>query len=377
MHILSRLDYPPPRHTAGLLPQSLRASGVFGCILCLTLLWHAHFAFAQPADAPPSLPALGNALEARFGGQHPIQWGERLPGVLVRLPAPKGGGDAARTPSHASPAPVTGIASGTATGGAAGRRQDAPAGVPSSSPPGTPSMPSPGMSTSGPASCGTAAEGGPGMRTGGGMAPVMALTLDACGGGYDEGIIVLLRRLRVPATLFVTGRWLREHPHEFADLAADPLFEIADHGERHKPASVTGRSAYGIRGTASVRELVEEVETTARAVHALTGRRPVFFRPGTAFCDEVAVRVVGALGMTVAGYTVAADAGATLPAPAVRGNLIHAPDGAILLCHMNHPASGTREGLAAALPEMLRRGVRFVTLSEGVAGVPRQHPQTQ
>gem|GEM_PF-504316 len=287
-------------------------------------------------DPMVSLDALTARLEARFGGQRPTAWGERLPGVLTHLPAaalratpsPTGDDSLARqrgaTPAQGPTTPHRGVASGQQ--------------VPTS-----------------------------GQLADTAGAQVMALTLDACGGGYDAGIIAILRRLRIPATIFVTGRWIREHPDAFADLAADPLFEMADHGERHRPASVTGRSAYGIRGTVSVRELVEEVEFPARAILAATGRRPAFFRPGTAFCDDVAVQVVGALGMTVAGYTVAADAGATLPAPAVRRNVEAAPSGAILLCHMNRPSSGTREGLAQALPVLLQRGVRFVTLSAGVA----------
>lgn len=192
----------------------------------------------------------------------------------------------------------------------------------------------------------------------------MALTLDACGGGYDAGIIALLRQLRVPATLFVTGRWMREHPDAMADLAHDPLFELANHGTTHRPASVNGRAAYGIRGTASIAELVEEVTGNGRRIAAVTGRPPAFFRPGTAYWDEVASRIARELGQMPAGFTVAADAGATLPAPAVARNLLGAQDGAILLCHMNRPNSGTREGLRAALPHLLARGVQFVRLGD-------------
>lgn len=305
---------------------------------------------AQVAEEPtPSLDALVARLEARFGGQRPAAWGERLPGVLTRLPATTSPGNPKRSRNDSLPR-LSGVTA--ARGDISGQQGEVP--LQDAAPRHQDAAPRHQVAT-------------PGQPTGTAGPEVMALTLDACGGGYDAGIIDMLRQLRIPATLFVTGRWIREHPDAFADLASDPLFEMADHGERHRPASVTGRRAYGIRGTASVRELVLEVELPARAILAATGRRPAFFRPGTAFCDDVAVQVVGALGMTVAGYTVAADAGATLPAPAVRRNVETAPSGAILLCHMNHPASGTREGLAQALPALLQRGVRFVTLSGGVA----------
>lgn len=194
----------------------------------------------------------------------------------------------------------------------------------------------------------------------------VALTFDACGGGYDGSIIALLRELHVPATLFLAGPWLAAHPAEAADLAADPLFEIANHGARHRPASVTGRIAYGIRGTRSVAEFVDEVESNARRLAALTGARPRFYRAATLFCDEVAVRIAADLGQTVTGCSVAADAGATLPAPAVARNLLAARNGDILLLHMNKPNAGSGAGLRAALPELLRRGVRFVRLADAV-----------
>lgn len=194
----------------------------------------------------------------------------------------------------------------------------------------------------------------------------VALTFDACGGGYDGSIIALLRELHVPATLFLAGPWLAAHPAEAADLAADPLFEIANHGARHRPASVTGCAAYGIRGTRSVAEFVDEVESNARRLAALGGARPRFYRAATLFCDEVAVRIAADLGQTVTGCSVAADAGATLPAPAVARNLLAARNGDILLLHMNKPNAGSGAGLRAALPELLRRGVRFVRLTDAV-----------
>lgn len=264
---------------------------------------------AEPETASRFPGGLVSAFEKTFAGRQPVLWGERLPGVLTRLPEGNG----------AAPSP----------------------------------------------------------RSGSAPAQVLALTLDACGGDYDRGIIALLREMRIPATLFVTGRWIAAHPEVMSDLAADPLFELANHGERHKPASVNGRKAYGIKGTVSVGELVQEVETTAQRIAAFTGHRPRFFRPGTAYCDDVAVDVVVALGQIVAGYTVAADAGATLGADAVSRNLLHAPDRAIILCHMNHPASGTREGLRVALPELVRRNVRFVTLSQGVGASSWPAPMNQ
>jgi len=192
----------------------------------------------------------------------------------------------------------------------------------------------------------------------------LALTLDACGGGYDADMIAWLRGQGIPATLFVTSIWIRKHPDAFQDLAADPLFEIAAHGERHRPASVTGRSAYGAKGTASAAELVQEVEGNVELIRALTGRRPGWFRSGTAFYDDAAVQVIRNMGLNIAGFSLSGDDGARLSAGQVEKRLLTASPGAIILCHMNRPQSGTREGIKAALPRLRDKGARFVRLSE-------------
>ncbi|MCC8195130.1 MAG: polysaccharide deacetylase family protein [Deltaproteobacteria bacterium] len=190
----------------------------------------------------------------------------------------------------------------------------------------------------------------------------LALTLDACDGGTDRRIIALLREYEIPAAIFMTNRWLRRNRTVAEDLAADPLFTLACHGKRHRPATVNGRRAYGIAGTRDIPALVAEVEDNARSLAAVTGTRPRWYRSGTAHYDDVALAVIFDLGLSVAGYTVSADQGASLPAGAVARNLMRAPDRAIILLHLNHPESGTYQGLSRALPAMLREGARFVKL---------------
>ncbi|TWJ26432.1 polysaccharide deacetylase family protein [Geobacter argillaceus] len=197
---------------------------------------------------------------------------------------------------------------------------------------------------------------------------VIALTFDACGSakgmGYDSRLMEFLEREQVPATLFVNARWIGPNRATFDRLAANPLFEIANHGLRHKPASMTGRSVYGISGTNSVAELVDEIELNARNLAELTGKRPRFYRAGTAYYDEVAVQVAEALGEQVAGFSVLGDAGATFSRQQVKQAMLRAGPGSIVILHMNHPAGGTAAGVMDAVPELKKRGFRFVRLSE-------------
>jgi len=81
-----------------------------------------------------------------------------------------------------------------------------------------------------------------------GHAHDVALTLDACGGAYDADLIATLVRLQVPATIFVTRRWLDANPAALRELLAHPtLFEMENHGSAHVPA-VVGGSVYGMPG---------------------------------------------------------------------------------------------------------------------------------
>lgn len=197
---------------------------------------------------------------------------------------------------------------------------------------------------------------------------VIALTFDACGSGkgkgYDAALFAYLERLRIPATLFVNARWIDANPLTFKVLAANPLFEIANHGLRHRPASVTGKSVYGVNGTGTISELVEEIEGNARKIAMLTGKRPRYYRSGTAYYDEIAVQISRKLEHGVVGFTILGDAGATYRREQVKSALLKATPGDIALLHMNHPESGTAAGVMDAVPELLRRGFRFVTLSE-------------
>lgn len=196
----------------------------------------------------------------------------------------------------------------------------------------------------------------------------LALTFDACGGrggdDYDDALIATLRRAKIPATLFVTSRWIKDQRDAFADLARDPLFEIENHGTNHRPCSVTGRSAYDIRGTKSVSSAIDEIQGGAAMIEEATGKRPLFYRPGTAFFDDVCLDIVGALGETPLGFRVNGDGGSGFSRRAVRDALLDAPSGSIVLMHMNHPRGSTAEGLSDALPMLIKRGVHFVQLRD-------------
>lgn len=197
---------------------------------------------------------------------------------------------------------------------------------------------------------------------------VAALTFDACGGpggdGYDAALVDLLRAEQVRATLFLNQRWVAANPRAFADLAADPLFDIADHGTRHVPLSVTGRAAYGIAGTRDPGQVYDEVVGNALDLERRLHRPITLVRPGTAHYDDVAVQIVRDLGMVPVGFDVNGDAGATFTPRQVQAAMRTVRSGSIVIAHLNHPGHGTAAGMALALPRLKRAGFRFVHVAD-------------
>ena len=194
----------------------------------------------------------------------------------------------------------------------------------------------------------------------------VSLTFDFCGGpdgnGADAALVAVLRQQQVPATLFLNARWIAANKGLAKDLAADPLFELANHGTSHRPLSVSGKTAYGIQGTRSPGEVYDEVIANDSVLTDLTGRRPRFFRPGTAYMDEVSSLIVRTMGLIPVGFSINGDAGATLPAQKVTNEISRARANDIVIAHGNHPAGGTAQGLTRALAIMKTRGEAFLPL---------------
>ncbi len=195
---------------------------------------------------------------------------------------------------------------------------------------------------------------------------VAALTLDACGGGYDAKLIRFLAEERIPATVFATRKWIARNAEGVAMLRSRPeLFDIEDHGANHVPAVIgLGRRVYGIAGNLDVAHLESEVRGGATAVEAATGIAPRWYRGATAEYDPQALRVILAMGYKVAGFSINADAGATLKRDAIAARLNAVGPGDIIIAHMNKPGSDTAEGLASGLKSLRERDFQFVMLRD-------------
>ena len=194
---------------------------------------------------------------------------------------------------------------------------------------------------------------------------VVALTLDACGGGFDADLANFLIEHRIQATIFATRRWLRRNPDGLAILKAHAdLFDIEDHGANHLPAIIGAeRSVYGLAGVADLKQLKREVSGGADAVRIATGAAPHWYRGATGEYDPEALKTIEAMGYKVAGFSVNADNGATLAKKHIVRRLKKVRSGDIIIAHLNKPASDTGKGMAVGLQLLLDQGFHFVKLN--------------
>jgi peptidoglycan/xylan/chitin deacetylase (PgdA/CDA1 family) len=191
----------------------------------------------------------------------------------------------------------------------------------------------------------------------------VALTLDACMGAVDQRIIGALIGLGVPATIFATALWLHANPATVDLLRARrDLFAVQNHGERHLPPVLGTRRVYGLEVAGTTEAVQREVTRGADAVQAALGQRPTWYRGAAGLYSPATFPVILATDSRIAGYSLNADQGASLPAPAVARRIAASRSGDVIVAHVNQPHRASGAGVAAGIAALHAAGVVFVTL---------------
>jgi len=187
----------------------------------------------------------------------------------------------------------------------------------------------------------------------------IALTFDACPstshGGYDAGVVQVLIDSGVPATFFLSGKWIIRHKEQIKKLASNPNFELANHSYSHPHC--TRKSADSVR---------LEIERTESLLRKYAKTTPKLFRPPFGETDTTLERIVSRLGMRTVMYDLASgDPDTTFTASRlIKYVSSHTQNGSIIVMHVNGRGWHTAE----ALPEIIRllrmKGFEFVTVSE-------------
>lgn len=187
----------------------------------------------------------------------------------------------------------------------------------------------------------------------------IALTFDACPTAltdeYDKGVIETLLREKVPATLFLSGRWVEKNPAAAKFLADQPQFEIAAHSYTHphlleKPDD----------------RVMREMKRTQTIIKKVTGRTPRYFRPPFGEVDERVAKLALKAGLATIQYDIASgdpDPGLS-PRRIVQALLRDARGGSIIVLHMNRKGAHTAEFLPDVINGLRKQGFTLVTVGD-------------
>ncbi|WP_313791121.1 polysaccharide deacetylase family protein [Oryzibacter oryziterrae] len=199
----------------------------------------------------------------------------------------------------------------------------------------------------------------------------VALTFDACMGQTDRRILDELVAEQIPATLFVTHRWIERNAEAIAVIEAHPdLFEIENHGDEHVPA-VTDRSfVFGLKTAGSLDNVTSEVQGGDAAIATTFGHHAVWFRGATARYSKDAMSLIGQLGFRIAGYSLNADIGASLPEKQVARRMAAARTGDVIIAHINQPKRDAGAGVVDGIKALEAKGFHFVRLDQAFTPGP-------
>ncbi|MFI6231881.1 polysaccharide deacetylase family protein [Micromonospora echinospora] len=181
-------------------------------------------------------------------------------------------------------------------------------------------------------------------------------------------IIELLEREEVPATFFLTGKWVERYPEVTRRLAGNPRFELANHTYGHLAFT---SDCYNLPRIPAA-EMTSDVARTFEIVEAYGGRQTRYFRfPGLCH-DGPALAALAPLGTTVVdGDVVSGDPFATAWRPIVRAVLSQVKPGSVIVLHVTEAnAAMTDEALPHILAGLAERNLTPAPLSEVLGGLP-------
>ena len=187
----------------------------------------------------------------------------------------------------------------------------------------------------------------------------IALTFDACPTDlpdeYDERVVDILIREKIPATIFLSGRWVEKNQEKAKFLASQAQFEIAEHSFYH-PHLLEKDDARVLR----------ELRRTQAIIRKVTGRTPQYFRPPYGEVDERVATLAKSAGLITVNYDIASgDPDPALsPERIARVILRDARGGSIIVFHLNHKGVHTADALPRIIEGLRKKGFKLVTVGE-------------
>lgn len=179
----------------------------------------------------------------------------------------------------------------------------------------------------------------------------------------NERVVDYLIEMRVPATFFLSGKWIERYPDSTRRIGSTPFFEVGSHSYAHLAFR---RDCYGL-GTLSSAEMAPDVRQSEALLDQYVAQPTKYFRfPGLCW-DVTAMEQVRATGVTVIGGDVASgDAFGTNVQAIVDNTLTKAQNGSIIVMHITggNTAPKTADALPSIVQGLRQRGFQLVTVSQ-------------
>ncbi len=171
---------------------------------------------------------------------------------------------------------------------------------------------------------------------------------------YTPKILKILETESCKAIFFIIGSKAEKHP-EIIQAIIDAGHIIGNHTMTHPPLFALSK----------VSKVNAEIEKANQTIHALTGQKPVFFRPPIGYTNPIIAKSIKELKLTVIGWTLRSYDSVFRSSVKLTSRLVkRVKPGQIILLHDN--LAVTQSCLAAFITEAKKKGITFVQSKENI-----------
>ena len=198
------------------------------------------------------------------------------------------------------------------------------------------------------------------IKSGPPACPGIALTFDLCpvkkSPGYDQALVDYLIQHQIPATFFMSGKWIAKHDAEVEHLLGIQFFEVGTHGEVHAHLPMHNAG-----------EQQQEIQAPVRLLSDHYAHEATLFRPPYGEYNDTTIDVVKLLGLRFIQWSIeSGDPDPTLTADQILARIEkRAKPGSIVVLHANGKGKQTRAVIERLTTEILpRKSLKPMTVSE-------------
>ena len=181
---------------------------------------------------------------------------------------------------------------------------------------------------------------------------VASLSFDAAWGNEDtQQLIDILGKYNIKATFFVVGEWVDKYPESVKALH-DAGHEIMNHSLDHKYFSKMSSA-----------QIIEDLNACNDKIEAVTGVRPVLFRPPYGDYNDNVISTVNSINMYPIQWDVDSLDWKDLSAADIQKRVLkRVQPGSIVLFH--NAAKNTPAALGGIIESLIAEGYSFLPISQ-------------